>query len=348
MNMNTNMNMNSNVNTLEKMTNRKKAAILLIALGKDYSSQILKYLNKDEVESAALDIANMKYITQEVRATILEEFYETCLAQKYISEGGIEYAREILNAALGEAKAKDVITKLMSMLQTKPFNFIKDIDPTQLFNIIKNEHPQTIALILSYLEPSKAATILTELTTERQTDVLVRIAKMNKTSPEYIKEVENIMEKKLASIVSTDYAIVGGVESIVSILNSVDRGTEKSILEVLSVHNMELAEEIKKKMFMFEDIIKLNNITVQRVLRDVDGKDLVIALKGSSKEVADIIFENVSKRRQETLREEIELLGPVRLRDVEDAQQRIVNIIRQLDEEGEITISRDKEDGMIV
>jgi flagellar motor switch protein FliG len=282
-----------------------------------------------------------------MKDAVLEEFYQVCLVQNYISEGGIDYAREILNSAIGQQKAVEIINKLTSTLQVRPFDFVRKADPNQILNFIQNEHPQTIALVFSYLDSGLAANILASLPLDLQIEVVARIAKMNRTSPEYIREIERVLERKLSTMVAMDYATVGGVDYIVSMLNSVDRGTEKHILENLELQNGDLAEEIRRKMFVFEDIVKLNKMAIQRVLREVDKHDLTVALKGAPADVSKIIFENVSKRLQDMIKEDLEIMGPVRVRDVEEAQQKIVNIIRNLDDSGEIVISRGKEDGLI-
>jgi flagellar motor switch protein FliG len=330
-----------------QLRSNEKVAVLLIALGKELSAQLFKHLTDDEIEQITMDIANMRQITKEMKESVLDEFYQVCLVQNYISEGGIEYAREVLNKAIGQQKAMEIINKLTSTLQVRPFDFVRKADPNQILNFIQNEHPQTIALVFSYLDSSLAANILSSLPLDLQIEVVARIAKMSRTSPEYIKEIERILERKLSTMVMTDYTTVGGVDYIVSMLNSVDRGTEKHILENLELQNGDLAEEIKRKMFVFEDIVKLNKMAIQRVLREVDKHDLTVALKGAPGDVAKIIYENVSKRLQEMIKEDLQIMGPVRVRDVEEAQQKIVNIIRTLDDSGEIVISRGKEDGLI-
>ena len=325
----------------------EKVAILLIALGKELSAQIFKHLTEDEIEQITMDIANMRHVTKEMKDSVLEEFYQVCLVQNYIDEGGIDYAKEILDKAIGQQRALEIINKLTSTLQVRPFDFVRRADPNQVLNFIQNEHPQTIALVFSYLDPTQAAQILSQLPLNLQIDVVARIAKMSRTSPEYIKEIERILERKLSTMMVTDFTTVGGVDYIVTILNSVDRGTEKHILENLEMQNADLADEIRHKMFVFEDIVKLNKMAIQRVLREVDKHDLTVALKGTPPEVSKVIFENVSKRLQDMIKEDLELMGPVRVRDVEEAQQKIVNIIRNLDEAGEIIITRGKEDGLI-
>jgi flagellar motor switch protein FliG len=279
---------------------------------------------------------------------VLEEFYQVCLAQEYIAEGGIGYAREILEKALGTQKAIDVINKLTVSLQVRPFDFVRKADPSQLLNFIQKEHPQTVALILAYLRPQQSSVILSALPQDKQADVARRIATMDRTSPDVLKEVERILEKNLSSLVTQDFTAAGGIQAIVDILNSVDRSTEKNIMETLEIEDTELAEEIKKRMFVFEDILTLDNRSIQRFLREVDNNQIAIALKGATEEVQDVIYSNMSKRLSEMIKEDIEFMGPVRLKDVEEAQQKIVNIIRKLEDVGEIVISRGGGDEIIV
>ncbi len=330
------------------LTGKEKAAVLLISLGTEKASEIYKHLKEEEIEQLTLEIANLRKVDSETKDKVLEEFYEICLAQNYIAEGGIEYAKEVLEKALGGQKALELINKLTSSLQVRPFDFARKADPAQLLNFIQNEHPQTIALIMAYLRPQQAAIILSSLPMDKQAEVASRIATMDSTSPEVIKEVERILEKKLSSMVTSDFATAGGVEAIVEILLSVDRGTEKHIMESLEMKDSELAEEIKRRMFVFEDIVTLDNRSVQRFLREVDNNDLALALKSSSEEVSRVIFSNMSKRLQDMIKEDMEFMGPVRLRDVEEAQQKIVNIIRRLEDAGEIVVSRGGGDEIIV
>ena len=332
----------------EELKGIQKAAILLIALGPEKSSLIFKHLKEDEIEDLTLEIANTKSVTIQVKEKVINEFYEVCLAQQYIAEGGIGYAKELLEKALGADKAMDVIGKLTASLQVKPFEFVKKTDASQLLNFIQDEHPQTIALILSYLSAAQSATILGALAPEKQADVARRIATMDRTSPDVIKEVERVLESKLSSLVNQDYTIIGGVDAVVEILNTVDRGTEKHIMETLEVEEPELADEIRKKMFVFEDILLLDDRSIQRVLRDVDNNDLAIACKGSAEEVQNAIFNNMSKRLAEMIREDMEFMGPVRMKDVVEAQQKIVNIIRKLEDSAEIVISRGGGDEIVV
>ena len=332
----------------DKMSGLQKSAILLIALGPEKSANIFKHLKEDEIEELTLEIANTRSITPQIKEGIIEEFYQVCLAQQYIAEGGIGYAKELLEKALGAEKAMSVIGKLTASLQVKPFEFVRKTDASQLLNFIQDEHPQTIALILSYLSPLQASMIISALPPERQADVAKRVAMMDRTSPDIIKEVEKILESKLANLVNQDYTIIGGVDAVVEILNAVDRGTEKHIMETLEIEEPELADEIRKKMFVFEDILLLDDRSIQRVLRDVDNNDLAVALKAANEQVQNAIFNNLSKRLAAMIREDMEYMGPVRMKDVEEAQQKIVNIIRKLEDSAEIVISRGGGDEIVV
>ncbi|ACL76396.1 flagellar motor switch protein FliG [Ruminiclostridium cellulolyticum H10] len=327
---------------------REKAAMLLISLGPEKSAEIFKHLKEDEIEQLTLEIANIRAVTRDEKERVLEDFYQICLAQEYIAEGGIGYAKDILEKALGSQKAVDIINKLTVSLQVRPFDFVRKTDPSQLLNFIQGEHPQTIALILAYLKPHQASVVLSALPQDKQADVARRVATMDRTSPDIIKEVERILEKKLSSLVTEDYTAAGGVQSIVDILNSVDRGTEKFIMETLEIEDTDLAEEIKRRMFVFEDILTLDGRSIQRFLREVDNNQLAVALKGATDDVQKLIFANMSKRLSEMIREDLEFMGPVRLKDVEEAQQKIVNIIRKLEDAGEIVISRGGGDEIIV
>ncbi|MDR1705574.1 MAG: flagellar motor switch protein FliG [Clostridiales bacterium] len=323
------------------LSGREKAAILLITLGPEKSAMLFKHLKEDEIEALTLQIANTNIILPQAREQVLNEFYEICLAQQYITEGGINYAKTLLEKSLGEDKAFEILQKLGGTLKAKPFDFIRKTDATQILTFIQNEHPQTIALILSYLKPKQAAEVVAELSQERQADVARRIAKMDRTSPDVIKEIERALEKKLSSLLLEDYTMVGGVDSVVNILNEVDRSTEKNIMETLENEDIELAEEIKKKMFVFEDIVILSGRDVQRLYREIpDQKEWAVALKSASQELKDLIFANVSKRLAAMLQEEIDILGPVRRSDVEEAQQKIVNVVRKLQDANEIIIAR--------
>lgn len=326
----------------------QKASILLITLGPEKAAQIYKHLNEEEIEQLTLEIANTRSVSQDKKNAVLDEFYNICLGQQYISEGGVQYAKELLEMALGTDQASAIINKLTATLQVRPFEFARKTDASQINNFIQDEHPQTIALILAYLPPSQAASVLSELAPEKQADVAKRIAQMDRTSPDIIHEVEKNLERKFASMINQDYTIAGGVDSIVDILNAVDRGTERNIMETLEIEDPDLTDEIKRKMFVFEDIITLDDRSIQRVLREVDNNDLALALKNANAEVQKVIFRNVSQRLASMLKEDMDYMGPVRVKDVENAQLKIVNTIRRLEDIGEIIISRGGGDEIIV
>ncbi|MCL2800731.1 MAG: flagellar motor switch protein FliG [Treponema sp.] len=333
---------------VKEYTGRQKAAIFLVTIGSEISAEIFKYLREDEIETLTFEIARLETIDAEQKDAILQEFQELMMANQFISTGGIDYARELLEKSLGSQKAIDIINRLTSSLQVRPFDFIRRTDPAHLLNFIQQEHPQTIALILAYLEPNKASIILQNLPHEVQSDVARRIATMDRTSPKVLREVERVLEKKLSSLSSEDYTAAGGVESIVEILNLVDRASEKQIIEALEDEDPELAEEIKKRMFVFEDIVMLDDRAIQKVMREVDSQELAKALKSVDSEVQDKIFKNMSKRAASMLKEDMEYMGPVRLKDVEEAQQKIVSIIRHLEDTGEIVVARAGEDELVV
>lgn len=332
----------------KELSGRQKAAILLISLGPEVSAQVFKHFREDEIEQLTLEIANVRKVDNVVKEDVIHEFHQIAVAQDYISQGGIAYAKEILERALGQQKAMDIINRLTSHLHVRPFDFARKADPAQILNFIQNEHSQTIALVLSFLEPGQASAILSALPHERQADVAKRIAIMDSTSPEVISEVEQVLEQKLSQTISQDYSKAGGIEATVAILNNVDRSTERTILDTLEIQDPELAEEIKKRMFVFEDIVTIDDKSIQRIIRDVENQDLMLALKVASEEVKETVFRNISKRMVQTFKEEMEFMGPVRLRDVEEAQTRIVATIRRLEESGEIILSRGGGDEIVV
>ncbi|MDR1444748.1 MAG: flagellar motor switch protein FliG [Treponema sp.] len=332
----------------KEFNGRQKAAIFLVSVGSEISAEVFKFLREDEIETLTFEIARMETIEPDQKDSVLQEFQELMMANQFITTGGIDYARELLEKSLGSQKAIDIINRLTSSLQVRPFDFIRRTDPAHLLNFIQQEHPQTIALILAYLEPNKASVILQNLPNEVQTDVSRRIATMDRTSPEVLREVERVLEKKLSTLSSEDYTTAGGVDSIVGILNLVDRASEKQIIEALEDEDPELAEEIKKRMFVFEDIVMLDDRAIQKVLREVDSQELSKALKSVDTEVQDKIFRNMSKRAAGMLKEDMEFMGPVRLKDVEESQQKIVSIIRHLEDTGEIVVARSGEDELVV
>ncbi|WP_088229050.1 flagellar motor switch protein FliG [Desulfosporosinus sp. FKB] len=331
----------------QPLTGIQKAAILMISLGSQNSAKIVQNLNELEIEKLTLEMSNVGKITPEQRDEVIEEFHQMCLANDYISHGGVDYAREVLERALGESKANEIISRLASNLKMRPFDLVRRTDPKQLFSFIQGEHPQTIALIMTHLPVDKAATLLASLSQERQADVAKRIAIMGRTSPDVLKEIEKVLERKISSLAPTDYTSSGGIQNIVDVLNRTDPGTVKVVMDALEQDDPELAEQIKRQMFVFEDIITLDDRGIQMVLREVDTKDLGLALKGSNPEVVEKVMANMSSRAGQMLREDMEFMGPVRLRDVEEAQQRIVKVIRKLEEGGAIVISRGGADEIV-
>ena len=332
-----------------KLTGVQKSAILFITLGPEASSGILKKLPESDIQKITYEIANITSVTSEQREEILNEFLQINKARDYIIEGGMDYAKQLLSKALGTQRANEILDKVSEATsQYRPFSIARKADPRQLLNVITAEQPQTIALILCYLQPDKAAQVMAELPEETQSEVAYRIATMNTTSPMVIKEIEAVLESKLSSVVRTEMTSLGGVETLVGILNSVDRTTEKNITESLEREDAELADKVKSSMFVFEDILSLDDVSIQRILREVEVKELALALKGCSDEVGEAIYRNQSKRAAASLKEDMEFLGPVRLMDVEHAQQTIVSIIRRLDDAGEIIISRGGEDAIIL
>ncbi|MFP3895140.1 flagellar motor switch protein FliG [Exiguobacterium indicum] len=331
-----------------EMNSREKAAVLMISLGPEVAANVYKHLSEEEMEWLTLQISSMKRIDPEDKAGVLDEFHDLAMAQNYITQGGIGFAKSVLEKAVGEDKAMELIHRLTSTLQVRPFEFARKADSKQLLNFIQNEHPQTIALVLAHLDPAKSGQILSELPAEAQSDVARRIATMDRMNPEIISEVELILERNLSQAGMQDYAQSGGIEAVVQVLNGVDRTTERTILDTLEIQDPELAEEIKKRMFVFEDIVTLDARAIQRIIREVSNEDLLLALKVSSDDVKDMVYRNMSQRMVESFKEDMEFMGPVRLRDVEEAQSRIVGIIRRLEDMGEIVVARGGGDDIVV
>ena len=330
-----------------RLKGKKKVAILLTALGPEKASEVLKHFSEQEMEQITMEIANLEKVDKETQEKVMEEFQVMNQTQHYILEGGTDYAKEVLEKAMGPQKASEMIKRLKEQTMVKPFSFARNADPNQLVNMLSSEHPQVVSLILSYLDSQQSASVLAELPGEMQSDIARRIAKMERVSPEVLDSVESTLQEKLTTVFQQDFTQAGGIDSIVQILNSVDRGTEKLILEELEKEDPELADEIRQRMFIFEDVVTLDDASIQRIVREVENNDLAKALKGATEEVKERIFRNISKRAAEMLQEELDFMGPVRLREVEDAQQKIVSAIRRLDEAGEIIISRGGEDTII-
>lgn len=332
----------------DNLTPKQKAAQVIISLGADVASSIYKHLAEEEIEKLTYEITRQESVRPEFSDQAIDEFYGLCVAQKVYLDGGVAYARNVLEKAFGVQQGNALLERVTKTLRTKAFEFIRKADYKNLMNMIVNEHPQTIALILSYARADQASSIIAELPKSMRVDVVERIARMDRTSPEVIRQVEAILERKFESVVSIDLLEVGGINYIAEIMNNIDRGTEKFIFDELSRNDPKLSEEIRKRMFVFEDIIILDPLAIQRFLREVDTKEMSIALKGANKDVANVIFENMSQRMGETVRSEMEYLHNIRVRDVEDAQQKIVAIIRRLEEEGEIVIAKGGKDDIIV
>jgi len=332
----------------KELTGIRKASVLLLTMGTERAAKVLRHMSDDDIEMLTLELAKLDKVSDSEKKTVLEEFSNTFQAREFLMAGGIDYAKEMLENALGPEKALDVLEKLTSNLQVKPFDFLKKSDPTQLVNVLQNEHPQTISLILCYLSPKQSAAVISNLPEALKPEVVKRIAILDKANPEVVREVEKVLERKVSTFVTQDFAQVGGLETVVELVNTMDRSTEKEILDKLSETDPELAEEIRRHMFVFEDITKLDDRSIQMVLREVDTKELARALKGSSEEIMDKIVNNLSKRAGQLLKEEIEFMGPLRVADVEEAQQKIVNVIRRLEESGEIFIARGGGEELIV
>ncbi|MBK5244786.1 MAG: flagellar motor switch protein FliG [Eubacteriaceae bacterium] len=330
------------------LTPRQKVAQVVIALGVNVAAGIYKYLPEDEVEKLTYEITQQGSISPDIADQVIDEFYGLCVAQKVYIEGGVNYAKEVLEKAYGIQQGNALLERVTKTLRTKAFEFVRKADYKNLLNMIVNEHPQTIALILSYARADQASSIIAELPKQMRVDVVERIAKMDRTSPEIVRQVESILERKFQTVLSFDLLEVGGINYIAEVMNKIDRGTEKNIFDELSTIDQKLSEEIRKRMFIFEDIVILDSDSIQRFLKEIDAKEIAVALKGSNKEVADIIFENMSQRMGETVKDEMEFLHNVRVRDVEEAQQKIVAVIRRLEDEGEIITSKGGKDEIIV
>ena len=333
---------------MNTLTNAQKAAIIISAIGSENASEVFKHFSDEEVEAITYEVAKMDYYPMETIDEVLYEFYELCLTQKVIAEGGVEYARDVLEKAFGAQTAQALFDKITKQLQTKAFGFVRKADYKNLLAIVQNEHPQTIALILSYARSDQASAILSELPKKTRIDVVERMAKMDRASPDVIKSIEATLERKFANLVTMDSMEVGGVNYVADVLNNVDRATEKYIFDELNLRDPKLADEIRSKMFVFEDIVSLDSMAIQAFIPEVDSKDLAIAIKGSTPEVAECIYANMSTRMRESTQTDVEYLHNVRMRDVEEAQQRIVSIIRRLEDEGTLIISKGgKEDEII-
>ena len=330
-----------------KLTQQQKAAAVIISLGAEKASQLYQYMDPADVEQLTIEVARMGYLDAETTEEVLNEYYQMCLTNKAVTEGGMEYARAVLEKAFGSQAAESLLDKVTKSLKNREFAFLNKADEKSLYAALQHERPQTIALVLSYVDPEKAAAVIEELDSQRQTKVVENIANMESASPAAVKIIEAEMEKKFSSLMTSNNVKVGGVDFVADVMNNLDRSSEKNIFDRLSEHNGELADEIRKRMFVFEDIITMDDRSVQRFIRDCDPRDLVLALKGANSEVANKIFTNMSARMAQSIRDDLEITTNVRIRDVEDAQQRIVGIIRDLEERNELIILKGGKDDII-
>lgn len=312
---------------------------MLACLGPENASQILSHLSDEEVDQLTLDLSSLGTVDTELKAGVLDQFYEMAVAKRYVAQGGIDMAKTLLEKSFGSERAFEILNRLQSSLQEVPFQFLKRADPGQIATFIQEEHPQTIALIVAHLQPQMSAIILSGLPQDVQSDVIMRIAMMDRTAPEIVREVERVLERKMASIFSQGFTFAGGVKDVAEILNRVERATEKSIMADLEERDPELADEIARLMFTFDDIIYVDDSGIQKALREIESKDLALALKASNEEVGEKVYRNMSERAREMIKEEIEFMGPVRMKNVEEAQQKIVAVIRRLEESGELIVS---------
>lgn len=332
---------------IKELSSTERAAVIVTAIGTENAAEVFKHLNDEEVERLTLEVSSLPYLDSATVDGILNDFYELCLTEKIITDGGVDYARNVLVKAFGQETADMLMNKISRTMQSKAFAFVRKSDYKNLLAIVQNEYPQTIALILSYANADQASAVLSELPKEKRVDVVERMAKMDSASPETIKAIEATLERKFSAVVSMDRTEVGGVNYVADVLNKVDRATEKFIFDELSVRDPVLVDEIKKKMFVFEDIMGMDSMAIQRFIRECEVKDLAVAIKGSNADVAATLYANMPQRMQESIQQEIEYMHNIRMRDVEEAQQRIVGIIRHLEEEGELVIGKGGEDEII-
>ena len=330
------------------LTTAQKAATVIVALGTDKASRIYQYMNPDELEQLTIEVAKLGYVAPEQTEMVLEDFYQMCLANKAITEGGLEYARSVLQKAFGNQEAEQLLNKVTKALTNRSFSFLNKTDPKTLLSTLQHERAQTIALVLSHVDPDKAAAVLEELPPKKKLREVEDIARMDSASPNAVKMIEDELQKKFSSIVVTENIQIGGLDHIAAIMNNLERSSEKAIFDGLEVKDSGLAEEIRKRMFVFEDIVHMDDRSVQRFIRDCDMRDIVLALKGADKDVADKLFANMSTRMRQNIQEDLDITTNVRIRDVEEAQQRIVGVIRELEERNEVLILKGGKDEIIV
>ena len=332
----------------KKLTSEQKAAAVIVALGADKASKVYKYLGEDEVEKLTVEVAKLGHLDADQSDAALDDFYKTCLTQKVVTDGGLEYARSVLEKAYGEATANELLSKVTKYLKNRSFEFIRKTDSKNLYSMLQHERPQTIALILSYTDSEQAAQVIAELPEDKKIPVVECIARMESASPEAIKLVESQLRHKFDNILTTDYTVIGGVDYIADVMNHMDRSNEKAIFDEMGKDDPELADTIRKKMFVFEDILTMDERSIQRFIRDCDMKDIVYALKNATEEMSDLFYRNMSSRMAETIQSDLEITVNVRLRDIEEAQQHIVNTIRRLEDAGELIINKGGKDDIVV
>jgi flagellar motor switch protein FliG len=320
------------------LTGLRKAAVMLVSLDQDLAARVLAQMEKDDIERLSLEIAKLEEVTKEERDKVLEEFYNLTLAQQYIEQGGVSFARTLLEKVLTPDEAQKIIETIEQSMKMAPFGFLQKAEPENLLTFLQDENPQTIALILAHMGPSQASAVLQGLPAKKQLEVVKRLASMEHTSPEVVSEIEKTLERRLASLVTEEYREAGGISAVAEILNLTDRSTERAILEALEEENPDLVDQIRRLMFVFEDILLVNDRGIQSVLKDIENEQLALSLRNAKPELREKFFKNMSKRAAEMIREEMEYMGPVRLADVEAAQQTIVDVVRRLEEQGDVII----------
>ena len=330
-----------------ELSSSQKAAAVIVSLGAEKASQVYQFMEPEDIEQLTLEVARLGMLDAAQTEEVLTEFYQNCMTNKAVTEGGLEYARTVLEKAFGSQAATSLLEKVTKSLKNREFAFLDKADVKSLYSALQNERPQTMALVLSYVDPDKAAGVIEQLQAERQVRVVEALATMESASPAAIKIIEAEMERKFSNIITSSNVKLGGVDYVASIMNNLDRSSEKAIFDHLGMENAELADEIRKRMFVFEDIVTMDDRSVQRVLRDCDPRDLVLALKTANNDVANKLFTNMSARTAETIRDDLEITTNVRMKDVEDAQQRIVGVIRDLEERNEIVILKGGKDDII-
>jgi len=336
------------IQSKDQLRGIQKAALMLIAMGVGNAAQVMKNFSEQEIEKVSVEIALLQNVSADVLADVIEEFYQLMQANEFIVQGGLSYARSVLESAYGHKRAEEVLKRVEATTEVSAFYLLQTVDDKQLLNFLQNEHPQTAALILANLKPAQAANILSELPQEAQSEIAYRLATMEKTSPELIEDIENVLREQIGTVFGGDLSTTGGAESVAEILNSTSRSAEKNILDNLKERDADLYDEITSLMFLFEDIIMLPEIAIQNIVKNIDSSTMALALKATSEDLKERIFRNMSERAADMLKDELQYLGPVRVRDVENAQKQILDVVRQLEEDGEIAITRGGEEEEVI